>query len=86
MQYRIEEVTETNRQAILALAVKDAQKDYIESTAQCLQDALECTCYQPVGLYEEEVLQCMDFLQVKASEGAFGWIGFLLIRHFKARD
>jgi diamine N-acetyltransferase len=51
MNIEIREITAENLKEILALRVRDSQKSYIESIEQCLEDATECTSYQPVGLH-----------------------------------
>ncbi|GEN82984.1 spermine/spermidine acetyltransferase [Sporosarcina luteola] len=51
MEYEIRIVDETNREAVLALRMADEQRGFIESPAECLQDAKEWPEFRPVGLY-----------------------------------
>lgn len=56
MQTSISIVSVENLQAVLELRVAPDQISYIESTAQCLQEAEECSCYVPVALYADDEL------------------------------
>ena len=53
MSIEIREVTAENLKEVLSLHVSEAQKSYVESTKQCLKDAIECNCYRPTGLYKD---------------------------------
>ncbi len=56
MQISINIVSVENLQAVLDLRVAPDQISYIESTAQCLQEAEECSFYVPVALYADDEL------------------------------
>lgn len=56
MNIEIRDVTKENLKEILSLHVSEAQKSYLESTEQCLEDARECNYYRPAGLYRDGVL------------------------------
>lgn len=53
MNIEIREVTSENLKEVLSLHVSESQKSYVESTKQCLKDAIECNCYRPAGLYKD---------------------------------
>ena len=53
MNIEIREVTAENLKEVLSLHVSEIQKSYVESTKQCLKDAIECNCYRPAGLYKD---------------------------------
>ena len=81
MNYKIVEVTESNRDAILNLRMSDEQQALIESPADCLKDAEEYPEFRPVGLYVDE--QLVGFAMYGAlSDSAGGrnvWMDRLLI-------
>ncbi|WP_285769261.1 GNAT family N-acetyltransferase [Peribacillus sp. SI8-4] len=56
MTVHIKEVTNENRAEILKLHIHERQRSFIETAAQCLQDASECKYYRPVGLYTDDTL------------------------------
>ncbi|WML33018.1 GNAT family N-acetyltransferase [Clostridium sp. OS1-26] len=56
MNVEIREVTKENLKEVLSLDVSTTQKSYVESTKQCLEDAVECNYYQPAGLYKDGIL------------------------------
>lgn len=56
MELHIKRVTEQNRAAILALTVAKSQEGFIETTAQCLEEAREESRFVPVGLYIDHQL------------------------------
>ncbi|MEJ8307174.1 GNAT family N-acetyltransferase [Saccharibacillus sacchari] len=56
MQTEIKKISPENVQAVLDLRVAPDQTSYIESTAQCLEEAQECSFYVPVALYAENEL------------------------------
>lgn len=56
MKSEIREVTKENLKEILSLHVSENQKSFVESTEQCLEDAIECNFYRPAGLYLDGVL------------------------------
>lgn len=53
MNIEIIDVTEKNRQEILALQIGESQKSFVESNEQSLKDAEECKAFRPVGLYRD---------------------------------
>lgn len=81
MNIEIREVTEENLKGILSLSVNEAQKSYIESTKQCLEDALEYSCYQPAGLYRDGDLVGFAMYGLFPREGQNGrvWLDRYLI-------
>lgn len=56
MNIEIREVIAENLKEVLSLHVSEIQKSYVESTKQCLEDAIECSCCRPVGLYQDEIM------------------------------
>lgn len=56
LDIEIKEITKETANSILQLQVSAKQKGYIESTRQCLTDALECSHYKPAGLYKDGIL------------------------------
>ena len=56
MEIEIREVNEENLEEVLGLDVAESQQSFIESTRECLEDALNYKNYVPVGLYREKVL------------------------------
>ena len=56
MGIAIHDVTKDNEEEILDLRVATSQKNFIETTQQCLEEAKECAYYQPVGLYVDNKL------------------------------
>lgn len=56
MKTEIKKVSPDNLQAVLGLRVAPDQTSYIESTAQCMEEALQCSFYVPVALYAEDEL------------------------------
>lgn len=54
MKTEIKKVSPENLQAVLDLRVASDQTSYIESTAQCPEEAQECSFYIPVALYAED--------------------------------
>ncbi|WP_097026874.1 GNAT family N-acetyltransferase [Clostridium peptidivorans] len=81
MNIEIREVTEENLKDILSLTVSESQKSYIESTKQCLEDAMECSCYQPAGLYRDGALVGFAMYGLFPREGQNGrvWLDRYLI-------
>lgn len=81
MNIDIRSVTKENLQEILSLHVSETQKLYIESTKQCLEDAAECDCYKPAGLYRNGVLVGFVMYGLFPSEGEKGrvWLDRYLI-------
>lgn len=49
-------VDKTNKTEVLALEPARNQRDFIETTKQCLQEAESLSLWKPVGIYEEEIL------------------------------
>lgn len=56
MNISIHDVTQENVQEILNLRVGEAQKNFIETTQECLDEAKECANFKPVGLYADNRL------------------------------
>lgn len=74
-------VTPKNREAVLALRVADSQKDYIETTEECLQEADALSLWRPVGIYDGETLVGFAMYGLWQEEGAGGrvWLDRLMI-------
>ncbi|ANF97663.1 GNAT family N-acetyltransferase [Paenibacillus bovis] len=81
MNIEIKNVTPANLLAILALRVAPNQASYIENTAQCLEEAKECSFYQPAGLYADNALVGFAMYGWFPSEGNAGrvWLDRFLI-------
>ena len=81
MALHIEKVTAKNRADILALSVAASQEGFIESTAQCLQEAEEDARFIPVGLYVDEVVVGFAMYGQFGDEQAeaYVWLDRLLI-------
>lgn len=56
MGIAIHDVTQDNEEDILNLSVAESQTNFIETTAQCLDEAKECPNFKPVGLYVDNKL------------------------------
>lgn len=56
MNIEIRKVIKENLNKALSLHVSESQKSYVESTKECLEDAIECKCYRPVGLYDNDTM------------------------------
>jgi len=54
MNTSIHDVTKENIAEIKNLSVSSSQEDYVDSTKDCLIEALENDNYKPVGLYMDE--------------------------------
>ena len=53
MKYEIRMVDQTNKDEVLALRMAIDQHGFIESPAECLQDAKDWPEFRPVGLYAD---------------------------------
>ncbi|WP_057914248.1 GNAT family N-acetyltransferase [Peribacillus muralis] len=56
MTVHIKDVTKENSAEILKLQIHEKQRSFIETTEQCLEDAIACKYYRPVGLYMRDTL------------------------------
>lgn len=56
MQLLIEPVTQNNRSDVLKLNIMPGQEGYVESVAQCLDEADQRKCWRPVGIYDGKTL------------------------------
>ncbi|MCK1994756.1 GNAT family N-acetyltransferase [Peribacillus muralis] len=56
MTVHIKDVTNENSAEILKLQIHEKQRSFIETTEQCLEDAIACKYYRPVGLYMRDTL------------------------------
>lgn len=81
MNIEIKGVTKENLKEILSLHVSVNQKSYVESTKQCLEDATECDCYKPAGLYQNGILVGFVMYGLFPKEGQKGrvWLDRYLI-------
>lgn len=55
MQLSIVPVTAENRSEVSALHVASGQEGFIETVAQCLEEAREQSVWNPVGIYADEI-------------------------------
>ena len=55
MKLHLEPVTAQNREEILRLGVLPGQKGYIETVAQCMEEAGEYGGWRPVGIYDGDL-------------------------------
>jgi diamine N-acetyltransferase len=81
MNIGIIEVTEKNKQEILALRIGDAQRSFVESNEQSLKDAQEYKSFRPVGLYRDGELVGFAMYGYFQNEGKDGrvWLDRYLI-------
>ncbi|MEW9095925.1 MAG: GNAT family N-acetyltransferase [Clostridiaceae bacterium] len=81
MNIEIREVTAENLKEVLSLHVSEAQKSYVESTKQCLKDAIECNYYRPAGLYQGGLMVGFAMYGLFPREGQNGrvWLDRYLI-------
>lgn len=56
MQLHLEPVTPANRQAVLALHTAPGQEGFVETVAQCLDEANHTRCWRPVAIYDSSTL------------------------------
>ncbi|MBK5443501.1 GNAT family N-acetyltransferase [Peribacillus sp. TH24] len=81
MTITINEVTNENVNDILKLEINTKQKSFIETTEQCLEEAMECKYYKPVGLYSDNSLVGFAMYGFFPEEGKNGrvWLDRFLI-------
>lgn len=81
MSIEIKSVTKENLVGILDLHVAENQKPYIETTEQCLKEALEESWYEPAGLYKDGCLVGFAMYGLFISESGNGrvWLDRYLI-------
>ncbi|WMX59002.1 GNAT family N-acetyltransferase [Peribacillus sp. R9-11] len=81
MTITIIEVTNENVNDILKLGINTKQKSFIETTEQCLEEAMECKYYKPVGLYSDNSLVGFAMYGFFPEEGKNGrvWLDRFLI-------
>lgn len=81
MTITINEVTNENVNDILKLGINTMQKSFIETTEQCLEEAMECKYYKPVGLYSDNSLVGFAMYGFFPEEGENGrvWLDRFLI-------
>ncbi|MBK5484908.1 GNAT family N-acetyltransferase [Peribacillus sp. TH16] len=81
MTITINEVTNENVNDILKLGINTKQKSFIETTEQCLEEAMECKYYKPVGLYSDNSLVGFAMYGFFPEEGKNGrvWLDRFLI-------
>lgn len=74
-------VTDSNRAQIEALKVKGNQKDFIETTVQCLKESDELSLWRPVGIYDNTLLIGFAMYGLWIYEGENGrvWLDRFLI-------
>ena len=77
----INEVTKDNINDILKLRINEEQQSFIETPQQCLDEAKECSNFQPVGLYWEKHLVGFAMYGFFPEEGINGrvWLDRFLI-------
>lgn len=81
MEISIQPITRRNRQQILGLSLADAQKNFIESPEECLQEARRIWRWRPVAICAEEQVVGFAMYGNFPQEGARGrvWLDRLLI-------
>ncbi|KAA0965313.1 GNAT family N-acetyltransferase [Sporosarcina sp. ANT_H38] len=81
MTILISEVTNENINDILELSINEAQKSFIETPQQCLEEAKECSNFKPVGLYSDNSLVGFAMYGFFPEEGINGrvWLDRFLI-------
>ncbi len=78
---RVAPVTAQNREALLALRPAPGQEGFVETVAQCLEEASALDCWRPVGLYDGNLAVGFAMYGRFASEAPDGrvWLDRLLI-------
>lgn len=56
MELHLEPVTAGNREELLKLQILPEQRGYIETVAQCLDEAAHKKVWRPVGIYDGDIL------------------------------
>ena len=56
MPLHLEPVTPADRQAVLALHTAPGQEGFVETVAQCLEEADHTRCWRPVAIYDGSTL------------------------------
>lgn len=56
MEFSFKAITQENKEEILHLTVAKGQEHFIETTSQCLEEAEQITCWNPIGIYKEDCL------------------------------
>lgn len=79
-------ITAQNKDALLKLEVEDAQKSFIESVAECLDEADGDARWHPLGLYERQTPVGFAMYGDFGGAGEGVWLDRLLIdRRFQGR-
>lgn len=55
MSLNIKPIDKSNLDEMLQLKVKDSQKNQVESVKDCLNEAYEVPCWNPIGIYDGNV-------------------------------
>lgn len=81
MKIRFIPVNSQNRQQVQALTVAPSQAGFIETTAQCMEEADQCPQWRPVGIYDGEQLVgfAMYGLWKQEGEGGRVWLDRFMI-------
>lgn len=80
--------TEKNLKEVLDLRVADNQSGFIETTAECLEEAKEFSLWRPVGIYIDNVLIGFAMYGLWEYEGDYGsvWLDrFLIDKRFQGK-
>lgn len=88
MEIEVVPVTGENEGEILSLRVAEGQRGYIETTAQCLEEARALSLWRPVGLLADGRLVGFAMYGLWKEEGAGGrvWLDrFLIDARFQGR-
>lgn len=76
MELRLVPVGSENREALLQLSPGEGKESFIESVAECLEEAAENPCWRPVGLYVgEEPVGFAMYCRWQNPPGAAPWEG-----------
>lgn len=77
----LRKVDNSNLDEILNLRVNESQKNFIETTEECLNEARELNLWRPVGIYSGEELIGFSMYGLFKKEGKNGrvWLDRLLI-------
>lgn len=81
MNIQFAAVTQSNRQKVTTLSVKDTQLKCIETVGECLLEADLCDCWKPTAIYLDSDLIGFAMYGLFSYEGRYGrvWLDRFLI-------
>lgn len=79
MDLKIIELSEENREELLALQVFEHQKNMIETVGECIEESLEYSFWRPVGIYDGDTAVGFAMYGKIDAENGRVWLDRLLI-------